>query len=279
MTRRFSDYDVAMVVRDAAKQAAREEIAQQRPPSRWARVVSIDPATRSCMVVFNGEVDAVRVPYSSVIPTVEGQEVRIGGARDDRVIEAVKGETQPETRLYSLEDEINVRQVMIASYGLTTNAQLGTSLTDIPFDLSHFDPVNMAPPNNGAFLIPRHGYYEFHVRAGFHGGSAASGFDCELAVHCLPAGGGARFLLARDVYSHNFSENIGTEYGSVRYAVGSVTLQVDEFRHFFPGDRIVASATTSQGAVNQRIVYAGRTTINIALKYGMERYYIPTPTA
>lgn len=273
MSKRFGDYEVAMAVRDAAKKAAREEIAQQRPPSRWARVASIDPATRSCMVVFNGETDAVRVPYSSVIPTREGQEVRIGGARDDRVIEAVKGETQPETRLFDLESEIGVRQVMAVNYGLNADFPVGTNTpTDIPFNFALWDPLNMPDPVNGAFGIPRYGYYEINAKVGFSAyGWTGNEFRGEAWLYCLPADGSARFALAWDAFVLTGGS------ADTPPAPGVVSLSFSELPHLFPGDRIVLAASTNQPAANTdaRKVWANRTRINISLKYGMERYYRP----
>lgn len=267
----LSDYNTAIAIRDAAAAEARRQIRNLVPQARWATVRSIDTATRSCMVVFNGETDAVRVPYSSVIPTREGQEVKVGGPVNDRMIEAVKGETQPETRLYTLEDGMDVRQVMASNYGIQNDYPVTKSVeTDIPFNAPLWDSLNMPDPVNGAFLIPRFGYYDIDVKVGFDGGGMGNDFWCRAWLYCLPADGSARFVLAYDGFYFSQDSNAAPR-------MGEVSLSLNEMPHLFPGDRIVVAATTNvnAGGISGK-VYANRTRIKIALRYGMERYYKPT---
>ncbi|WKW85485.1 minor tail protein [Rhodococcus phage Reynauld] len=274
----LNDFGSALDVAKAMRRVSRREIDRQRPPSRWAIVTDIDRATRSCMVAFLGdsEEDSVRVPYTSVIPSRVGQEVKIGGPSNDRVIESIRGETEPETRLFALEDGMDVRQVMACNYGLQLDYPLTRNVQmDIPFNRAMWDPLNMADPVNGTFLIPRYGYYDINVKVGFDGSAMDTrDFLARAWIYCLPAGGGPRLELAYDAYYYyRGSDDDGA-------LVGEISLSFSELPHLFPGDRIVVSALTNgpSGSTSGK-VFANRTRINIALKYGMERYYKPEPIA
>ncbi|UYL87051.1 minor tail protein [Gordonia phage Hollow] len=113
--RQLSEYAVTAAVRDVIKTIARNEIQKARPASRLAAVQSIDPVDRSAQVIFVGETEPVRVPYTSKAPAFTGQFVRIGGTTHDRYIEDVIG--QDFTSLELEKTKESVGKLMEAAYG------------------------------------------------------------------------------------------------------------------------------------------------------------------
>ncbi|AXH68204.1 minor tail protein [Gordonia phage Niagara] len=113
--RQLSEYAVTAAVRDVIKTIARNEIQKARPASRLAAVQSIDPVDRSAQVIFVGETQPVRVPYTSKAPAFTGQFVRIGGTTHDRYIEDVIG--QDFTSLELEKTKESVGKLMEAAYG------------------------------------------------------------------------------------------------------------------------------------------------------------------
>lgn len=95
--------------RDAIKTIVSNELAKQRPATRIAKVVGVDPNKRTLSVVFTGEAEtnAVSVPYVSEVPAKLGQFVRIGGGTHDRYVDAVIGETLTQRRVENAESHIS----------------------------------------------------------------------------------------------------------------------------------------------------------------------------
>lgn len=113
--RNLSEYAVTAAVRDVIQQIARNEIQKVRPASRLAMVQSVNPTDRSAQVVFVGESESVRVPYTSKAPAFNGQFVRVGGTTHDRYIEDVIG--QDSTSLDLEKTKESVGKLMEVAYG------------------------------------------------------------------------------------------------------------------------------------------------------------------
>lgn len=89
----WSDSMTAQAVRDLVTQVVRSMLTTERPPVRYATVVSIDRANRKATVTYIGESTSVTVSMGSIQPLATGQVVRIGGMMGDRYIEDVLGDS------------------------------------------------------------------------------------------------------------------------------------------------------------------------------------------
>lgn len=267
----LNNHDSALRVAKAMRSVAQRQIEQERPPSRWAIVTALQPETRSCLVRFLGDgpdATPVRVPYTSVIPSREGQEVKIGGPANDRVIESIRGETEPEKRLYALEDDMAVRGVMAISYDIISDQPLNQNVaSDVTFNRARWDAVAMPDPVNGVFTAPVEGYYDMKCKVGFDGGSVTNIFWARSWLYCIPLSG-SRIQLDYDGF---YVEGDSNQYVT---RIGEVTLNLFATIPLLAGEKIVVSAMSNAptGSAAAK-VYAARTHIDISLKYGMKRYY------
>ena len=84
----------AMQMRDIIRELISIEIDALRPEPTYAKVSSIDLATKTCMVIITGDTVAIKANYGSIAPSAVDQLVRIEGPPGDRYIADVLGETQ-----------------------------------------------------------------------------------------------------------------------------------------------------------------------------------------
>lgn len=103
----FGDWRNTLEFKKVISEIVTTEINKQRPNTRLAEVVSIDKDTRTLGVVFAGETNEVKVPYTSIAPANVGQYVRIGGTTHDRYVEDVIGQNDTDRRLEFAEGQIN----------------------------------------------------------------------------------------------------------------------------------------------------------------------------
>lgn len=274
----FTDYGLAHKVVQALKKIVRDEIGKARPKASYAVVKTINVDDKSCTVVFPGgdpDTDGVRVPFTSVVPSIEGQTVRIGGSVNDRYIEAVMGTTDDLSRIELLEAEIAKRPHISGKWRLENNFSASSGAwRDIPiqgnFGFGAFDPSPGLINSGGWVTIPVSGYYWFQA---------------DVAV--FPAGGSSerRVALARrrlgvpaDI--EYLKEELIQFYAEDSGSLNDIQAHVmDEF-YFDAGDTVCATVWMG----NTSTVYAdggrngmARTTLSIRCLYAAEKYVTPPP--
>lgn len=162
----LEDFATAQGLEGVIRSVVRSELARSRPQARYAVVRGIDRATRSCMVTYVGEDTPVRVPYNGTGPANIGQEVRIEGARSDRVIVDVRGTTETEGRVIDLEDEIAARPWRAGRWTLETdwtapaNGVWGTIPVQRPEGRGGWPATaGLSINSSGEVRIPEDGWY------------------------------------------------------------------------------------------------------------------------
>lgn len=162
----LEDFATAQALEGVVRSVVRSELARSRPQPRYAVVREIDRATRSCMVTYVGEDTPVRVPYNGTGPANIGQEVRIEGARSDRVIVDVRGTTETEGRVVDLESEIASRPWLAGRWTLETdwtapsNGVWGTIPIQRPEGRGGWPATaGLTVNSSGEVLIPEDGWY------------------------------------------------------------------------------------------------------------------------
>lgn len=111
----FSDYRIALQMRDVIQAMVREEVEKQRPRYQMGVVTSIDRVTRKCGVQFPGEAGSVSVNMGSIQPNNTGQVVRVEGLAGDRYIADVIGYTYSDkiTRGIELGDLVDLNTLLV----------------------------------------------------------------------------------------------------------------------------------------------------------------------
>ena len=150
-------------MRELVREIVREELQAVAPAERTARVVSIDAATRTAMVLYLGETEPVRMPYLGVAPSAVDQEVVIGGGPHDRHIVDVKGDSGVESDLsdYKKEREVAHGMMYLSS---RTQFQSGAWRT-VPFAASYLDPYNLELTSDFGYQVMVPGMYRISSRS------------------------------------------------------------------------------------------------------------------
>lgn len=84
-----NDWAFATQFRDVIVSICEGVIGRLRPSARYATVVTIDRANRTCTVRFPGETNPVTMPMGAIQPASPGQTVRVLGTLGDRYIDTV----------------------------------------------------------------------------------------------------------------------------------------------------------------------------------------------
>ena len=95
----LGDYVVATQMRDVMSTLIRKEIQRERPRYEYAKVQTVDRASRRAYVQFAGEETEEQIALGHLFPVKRDQIVRIEGLTGDRYVSDVIGE--PAIRLYS----------------------------------------------------------------------------------------------------------------------------------------------------------------------------------
>lgn len=228
----FGAFALAQEVIQAIRSIVKEEMARERPNPRYARVQDIDPVDRSCIVSFIGEGDnPVRVPYGSVAPAEVGQEVRIGGIASDRRIEDIRGVSDTESRVMTLEEKIVERQfAMVHSRLAVTEFAVGAGVVKLPFTTTPQAPTSIATDSTGGWTVPVDGYYDIDSKVGLVGDNGTTESKIWLHVHPLA---GVDYDLDYDTFYHlSGSGN----------AVGRFSLRVGALWYLNQGDTVYVNA-------------------------------------
>lgn len=273
MSADFEDYGLAHKMVTAIRKLIRDEVTKSRPKASYAVVLSIDPDDKSCVVLFpggNADTDGVRVPYTSVVPSQDGQTVRIGGSANDRYIEAVMGTTDDLARIEIQEDEMKKRAFIAGRWRLESNVSMA-ALGTIPIQSNNgfgaFDPVGGLTNQGGRVKIPVSGYYTIKIAVSVQPGDSTNKFT--LAVN-PNADINAQYSVVESISQH-ISGDGGNNIDLV--------LMIDEMIYLNAGDEVLAKwigagSTTvyAIGGYNG----AARTTLQVKLDYAAEKYVAPT---
>lgn len=200
MGRGLEEFALAQEVIQAMRKVVKDEVARLLPNSRYARVLDINTDDRSVTVSFIGEGDnPVRVPYGSVAPAEVGQEVRIGGTANDRRVEDVRGVSNVEGRIMTLEDQIVERQFAIVNARLAADLNVGTGVVKLPFTSTPQAPVSMTTDSLGGWVAPVSGYYDIDSKVSAVGDNNTT--EGKLWLHVKPLSG-AEYDIDYDSFWH-----------------------------------------------------------------------------
>lgn len=262
----------------AIRAIVKSEIDSQRPSARYAVVKSIDREARSCMVVFIGEQDEVRVAYADVAPAFVGQEVRIGGTQSDRYIEAVRGSSDSEARVLEAERIIAETPFLVGRWGMENNVTYnGTNVLPIisPVGAGGYDPVPFTENGveykftnaGGRVTVPVSGYYwiDIEIRAD----QAAMERSIILAID--PGGNSANRQLIK--------ESKGAYYytGSDGNIQADAPIVCTDLLYLNAGDVVSPLTYSSRSSViYAKVGPAYATTMLIELRRRRAKYVIPT---
>lgn len=176
----FGSYEAARKIVAGVTANAVKEVAKENPPTKTAIVTQINMPERWAMVIYTGEVTAVKVPFADAAPSYTGQHVVIGGNVSDRHIVEVIGKTYSEDAV----DELSpcLAEIYLQSNTPTNPATVvatdPTSGPGFPVKLN----VDTVPPlgcttSEGVITVNVNGIFEFLMQ--LH----ASGTNKSITYH------------------------------------------------------------------------------------------------
>lgn len=271
-------FSTAQEWEQAIRAIARQEIDSARPGTRYAVVKEINREERYCMVIFVGEVDAVRVPYTDTAPAVVGQEVRIAGTNSDRYIESIRGYNDTEYRTASNESKLAETPFLIGKWGMET---------DVTYNATQVLPI-ISPVGPGMYdAVPftENGVeYKYNNVGGRVTVPLAAYYYVQVEIRADQATAERSIILAIDP-----GGNVGGRYyvkeskGAFYYTGSDGNIQADapivciDVLYLNAGDVIVPLTYSSRAMkIYAKIGQVPGTSMYIELKRRIPKYVLPT---
>jgi hypothetical protein len=183
----FDHFETAQKLQSIIDKSVRNELQRQRPKPKYAVVQSIDPDTRSCMVQYLGEDVSVKIPYTDTAPSEIGQEVRIEGTQSDRYISGVRGTSDAELRIETLEAALDFHKFKAYAYARPTG-DYSFSNESVTRLNSITAATNMSVDANGRFIAQVRGIYAYDFQTQVE---PRRNNQVTIFAKVLQAGGGA----------------------------------------------------------------------------------------
>lgn len=275
----------AQAVRDLVTQVVRTMLTTERPPVRYATVVSIDRTNRKVTVTYIGESTTATVSMGSIQPLATGQVVRIGGMMGDRYVEDVLGDSNfgwrpGDMKMYAgaatgvtpqigwlVADGTAVSRTtyadLFAAIGTKYGVGDGTTTFNLPGGTGSQVPIGIPiTQNTRAANVTSAGQSANHTHTFTSGGPSAdhthtgtSGTQSANHTHAISFNSGAN--------SANHTHNVDVATGNNGTSTKTTTTQSANHTHLISGNTGANSAnhthTTTTGGASVTHTHSGTT--------------------